>query len=88
MVLVYASKAGEPLEKPDSYLPAPEKTLVGFSRVFLEAGETKILPIEADLMDMHQWDASNQKYFVEKGVYFLQMNPCGGGGFLVQVKIE
>ena len=88
VVLVYASKAGEQLEKPDSYLPAPEKSLVGFSRVFLEAGETKILPIEADLMDMHQWDAIQKKYLVEKGVYFLQMNPVGGGGFFMQVKIE
>jgi len=88
VVLVYASKAGEPLEKPDHYLPAPEKTLVGFSRVFLEAGESKTIPIEADLLDMHQWDAANQRYFVEKGNYVLQVDPCGGGGFMMQVRVE
>jgi len=88
VVLVYASRAGEMLEKPDSHLPATEKSLVGFSRVFLEAGETKTIPIEADLLNMHQWDMVNKKYFVEKGVYFLSVNPCGGGGFSMQVKME
>jgi len=40
VVLIYASKAGEPLGKPGFYVPLPEKSLVGFSRVFLEAGES------------------------------------------------
>jgi len=52
------------------------------------AGETRIIPIEADLMNMHQWDEANQRYFVEKGNYILQINPCGVGGFMMQVKME
>ncbi|MFA4864909.1 MAG: glycoside hydrolase family 3 C-terminal domain-containing protein, partial [Bacteroidales bacterium] len=88
VVLVYASKAGKSLGKPGFYMRGPEKTLVGFSRVFLEAGESKTIPIEADLLDMHQWDAANQKYFVEKGNYVLQVDPCGSGGFSMQVEIE
>jgi len=88
VVLVYASKAGKSLGKPGFYMRGPEKTLVGFSRVFLEAAESKTIPIEADLLDMHQWDAANQKYFVEKGNYVLQVDPCGSGGFSMQVEIE
>jgi beta-glucosidase len=88
VVLVYASKAVEQLEKPDLFLPAPGKTLVGFSRVFLEAGEKKTIPVEADLMDMHQWDLVDQRYFVEKGVYFLHINPCRSGGLILQVRSE
>ena len=73
VVLIFASKAVESNEKPDANLAWREKTLVGFSRVFLEAGETKTISIEVDLMDMHQWDASNHRYFVEKGEYLLEI---------------
>jgi beta-glucosidase len=88
VVLVYASKAGEPLEKPGYYLPRKEKTLVGFTRVFLKAGETKTIPVEADLMDMHQWDTEDHRYYVEKGTYILQTDPVGSGGFLMQFDVE
>jgi beta-glucosidase len=89
VVLIYASKAGKPIDgKPGYFFPMAGKTLVGFSRIFLEAGESKTFPIEADLMNMHQWDEVNHRYFVEKGNYFLRVNPCGGGGFSLQVKVE
>jgi beta-glucosidase len=88
VVLIYASKAGEEMPKPGHYFPVREKSLVGFTRVSLEAGETRTIPIEADLMDMHQWDDMNQRYFVEKGNYILQVSPCGGGGFSMQVSLE
>jgi beta-glucosidase len=87
VVLIYAYKTTERTEKPGSYLPAPEKSLVGYTRVRLEAGETRTIPIEADLMNMHQWDDIAHRYFVEKGNYVLQVNP-NGGGFSVQVKME
>jgi beta-glucosidase len=88
VVLVYASRAGEPVEKPDSYLPADGKSLVGFKRVYLEAGEVKTINISIDMMDMHQWDEANHRYFVEKGIYFLRMAPTGSGGFLMQFNVE
>jgi beta-glucosidase len=88
VVLIYASKAGEPIGKPGSNVWRPEKSLVGFSRVFLEAGETRTIPIEADLMNMHQWDEQNQSYYVEKGNYVLKANPCGGTGFSVQMEVK
>lgn len=88
VVLIYASKAGERMEKPGSYLPAAEKSLVGFSRVHLEAGESRTIPIEADLINMHQWDEVNHQYFIEKGNYVIQVDPCEGSGFTMQVKVE
>jgi beta-glucosidase len=88
IVLIYASRTAETIENPGSYLPVAEKSLVGFTRVSLEAGETRAIPIEADLMDMHQWDEVNQKYFVEKGNYVLQVNPCGSSGFSMVVKVK
>jgi beta-glucosidase len=88
VVLIYASKAGKPTGKKGSYFPEDEKSLVGFSRVYLEAGESKTIPLEAHLMDMHQWDEVNHRYFVEKGHYVLLMEPCGGGGFALQIEEE
>jgi len=88
VVLIYASKERGPIEKKGMYLPWKEKTLVGFSRVYLEVGETKTIPIEVDLMNMHQWDQVNKRYFVEKGVYFLMVSPIDSGGFMMKVEIE
>jgi len=88
VVMIYASRSGEPMDKPGFFLPQNEKALVGFSRVYLEAGETKTIPIEIDLMDMHQWDATNHMYFVEKGGYSLHVSPVGSSGFLLQIEIE
>jgi beta-glucosidase len=89
VVLIYVSKAGEPMGKEGFYYMLPEISLVGFSRIFLEAGETGIFPIEADLMNMHQWDEENQRYFAEKGNYVLHLRPCSGsGGFQVQVTVK
>jgi beta-glucosidase len=88
VVLVYASKAGQSIEKAGHFLSQDEKYLVGFSRIYLAAGEVKTLPIEVDLMDMYQWDQDNGKYFVEKGIYILQTAPTGGGGFHMQFSVE
>jgi beta-glucosidase len=88
VVMVYASKADEPTGEPGHYLPQKEKCLVGFSRVYLEAGETKTIPLEIDLANMHQWDRESRQYAVEKGIYFLSTAPSGGTGFSVQVRVE
>jgi beta-glucosidase len=88
VVLIYASKAGEASGKPGHYVPRDEKSLVAFVRVFLQTGEVKTIPLEIDLMNMHQWDEEHQRYFVEKGDYILQMDPVGSGGFRMQVSLE
>jgi beta-glucosidase len=87
-VLVYASKAGEPINKKGIRMPQQEKTLVGFQRVHLAAGEIKIINFEIDLMDMHQWDEEHQTYFVENDIYFLHILPTGRGGYFMQVVIQ
>ncbi len=104
VVLVYISKGGETMEqknsgtleqwndgtevKPGLNPPLKEKTLVGFSRISLEAGETKTIPIDIDLMDMHQWDAANKCYFVEKGNYIMRIELSVGAGFMMQFSVE
>ena len=88
VVMVYVSKAGEAKEKEGHYWPSDEKHLVAFERISLEAGETKTIAISIDLMNMYQWDAENQRYYIEKGNYILQTAPCQGGGFMVQVTTE
>ena len=89
VMLVYAARAGEPLEETGLYLPAGEKTLVGFKRVFLEAGQEKTIPFEVDLMDIHQWDPEKKKYIVPPGTYFLLTSPsCGTGGFASQIEMD
>jgi len=53
------------------------RSLVGFKRITLEPGQTKSITMDIDLMDMHQWDAENHRYFVEKGNYKLELLPGG-----------
>lgn len=88
VVMVYASKAGIQTQKEGSFLPVEEKSLVGFTRVFLDPGEEKVVPLAVTLMDLYQWDGADQRYYVEKGNYFLRMDPVGHGGFAVQVAVE
>jgi beta-glucosidase len=55
----------------------PDRHLVGFRRVFLNAGEVKTITTEVDLMDMYQWDISNKCYFTRIGEYILSTDPYG-----------
>jgi beta-glucosidase len=88
VVLAYISRGGKPMKKEGFYWPEKEKRLIGFSRVFLKAGETKTIPIEADLMDMYQWDPEKLNYFVAKGHYILHFEPTATGGFSMQFDFE
>jgi beta-glucosidase len=88
VVMVFASKATELPDDPEFFVPLPEKYLVGFSRVRLEAGEVKTINLDIDLLKMYQWDTINQRYFVENGIYILDVASIGRGGFWVQVGIE
>jgi beta-glucosidase len=88
VVMIYASKAGQPLDEDGIFLPSSENYLVAFQRVSLKAHQSKTLSFEIDLMNMFQWDMENQCYYIQKGNYILQTNPYQGGGFMVQVAIE
>jgi beta-glucosidase len=88
VVLVYARNTGEPMGKEGFYWPGNEKSLVGFTRVYLKAGETIDVNITADLVNMHHWDLENKEYYVRKGTYILEMNPCRGDGFWATVEVK
>jgi beta-glucosidase len=88
VILVYARNTGEPMGKEGFYWPGKEKSLVGFERVYLEAGETKEVPLSIDLNNLHQWNAEAQKYEVKKGAYILDMEPCRGSGFWATVEVR
>jgi len=88
VVLAYITKAGTLPDDQNFYIPLPGETLVGFDRVFLEPGETKTIPVAVNLMDIHQWDTANHRYYVEKGKYFLVIFPTGSGGFMMQFEVN
>jgi beta-glucosidase len=88
IIPVYASRAGEPINKKGIRMPQEEKTLVGFKRVHLDAGEIKTISFDIDLLDMHQWDEEHQKYFVEKDIYFLHIAPTESSGGWIQLVIR
>lgn len=89
VVMVYASKAIDSLGESGHKIPSVEKSLVGFKRVYLNAGEEKVIPIAINLMDMYQWDTENKEYFISSGSYFLQTQPSsGGGGFGVWIDAQ
>ncbi len=52
-----------------SRLPRPEKELVAFEKVDLEAGETKHVRIELDKYAVGYYDTSTQKWIAEEGVF-------------------
>ncbi len=65
VVMLFATNADE---------TTPVQNLIGFKRVSLNPGESRLVSMEVDLMDMYHWDVANDKYFVEKGKYFLNVN--------------
>lgn len=89
VVLVYAARDSGLTGNGDHAIPEMEKSLVTFKRISLNAGEEKTLPLEINLMDMHQWNPESQEYYIEPGTYIIQTQPCSGtGGFNVQVDVQ
>jgi beta-glucosidase len=88
VVMIYVSKADQPLDDEGAFWLSDEKYLVDFQRVQLEAGASKTVSFSIDLMKMFQWDTENHCYYVEKGNYILQTAPSHGGGFMFQVAVE
>ncbi len=80
VVMIYVSEVAE--------LLPPEKSLAGFKRVFLEAGETQTISMEVDLLDMHQWDKDNHQYYVKKGDYYIHLEQSDAEKMLLKVKVD
>jgi beta-glucosidase len=52
-----------------SRLPRPEKELVAFEKVLLEAGETKHLRVYLDKYAVGYYDSAIQRWIAEEGVF-------------------
>lgn len=52
-----------------SRLPRPEKELVAFDKVFLEAGETRHIQIELDKYAVGYYDTSIPAWIAEEGSF-------------------
>jgi len=57
------------ISAPNSPTQRPVKELHGFEKVFLEAGEEKIVEIAIDKYATSLWDESEEKWCSEKGKY-------------------
>lgn len=88
VVLVYASWAGEPINKNGIRMPQSERTLVGFKRVHLEAGEINTITFDVDLLDMHQWDEKHHQYYVRKGDYYINLEQIDAEKIQLKVKVD
>lgn len=55
-----------------------EKSLIGFTRISLDAGEASAVSVEIDLMDMFRWDPQLHKYCVRKGDYEIRLVRSSG----------
>ena len=53
----------------NSRLPRPEKELVAFEKVALEAGETKHVRIDIDKFAVGYYDTSIQRWIAEEGTF-------------------
>lgn len=52
-----------------SILIRPKKQLMGFERIFLEPGESKVVEFELDTDRFAVWDVNRERYAVESGFY-------------------
>lgn len=62
VVQLYVKSQNSPVEM-------PEKELKGFQKVFLKAGEKKIVHLKINLKDLAYWDISTHSWQVAKGNY-------------------
>ncbi|MGE0088527.1 MAG: glycoside hydrolase family 3 N-terminal domain-containing protein [Bacteroidales bacterium] len=59
--------------KPALHERNPIKTLCGFKRVFLKAGESKQVTILVNKADLKAWDINSKEYVLTKGSYAFQV---------------
>ena len=67
---------------PDSKVERPIKQLKGFKRVFIPAGDTKIVEIPLKAMDLAYWNVEKHAFTVEKGRVTLMI-----GGSSADIKL-
>lgn len=68
VLMIYAANSSTPREK----------SLVGFKRVHFGADEEREIVIDIVLRDMYQWDEVNHEYYVEPGIYLLEIENYQG----------
>ena len=60
--------------KEESQRPkAPLKSLKGFQRVFLEAGERKSIRFSVPLEELKHWNSTENKFVLEEAFYEIQL---------------
>lgn len=77
VVQVYASAINPPV-------PMPIRQLVGFSRVPLEAGESKTIAIAIPIERLRRWDEVNHHYVVDSGEYRFAVGPASDQSLLAE----
>lgn len=73
VVQLYASFNG------DSQIKHANKTLVGFERIHLKAGESKTVKFSVPMTSLAIWDVSNKRFYVEPGAYQFTAAPSSSG---------
>ncbi|KFN10074.1 glycoside hydrolase family 3 protein [Paenibacillus macerans] len=58
-----------------SCVPRPLKTLKGFKRIHLKAGEFKTVTLELKASELAFWDVTRERYCVETGAYTIMVGP-------------
>lgn len=66
-----------------SRVTRPLKTLVGFTRIHLEAGEAKKVTFVLPASELAIWDVTREKYVVENGTYTIM---AGSSSAMIQVE--
>ncbi|GIO35894.1 glucan 1,4-alpha-glucosidase [Paenibacillus antibioticophila] len=61
-----------------SRVTRPIKTLAGFRRIHLEAGEAKRLDFKLPASELAMWDVTRDKYVVEHGNYTMMIGSSAG----------
>ncbi|MBI2513306.1 MAG: glycoside hydrolase family 3 C-terminal domain-containing protein [Opitutae bacterium] len=69
VVQVYATAENPPV-------PMPLRQLVGFARVPLKAGETRLVEIDVPVERLRRWDDSADRYVVDPGTWRLSAGPA------------
>lgn len=69
----------------------PRQELVGFAKVFLEAGEQRDITIDIDPYAMSYWDEVNDRWCVAKGAYAVAAGRStrdNEGSLVIEIKEE
>ena len=81
VVQLYATAINPPV-------PMPLRQLVGFQRVSLQAGETRIVKIDVPVSRLQRWDETANRYVVDPGEYRFVAGPASDRPLLeAKVKI-